>query len=211
MATYKDLQRLTGLSLSTISKHYNGLPVRPENAVAIEAAAARLDFRVNGFARGLRSRRSRTVGVLLPALDNEFHLSIIAGLERALRGEGIGVLVVRPPECLFISEHAGHQGDVCMRAVRGSCPGRDHRNLLEAVSKRADVRRYCRKPLCASGELREARRRMPHLASCYCTFPSQSRSSSRFVSTPGLAVRSGCSWSSGYPVGMPVVLLTIHE
>lgn len=93
MATYKDLQRLTGLSLSTISKHYNGLPVRPENAAAIEAAAERLGFRVNGFARGLRSRRSRTVGVLLPALDNEFHLSIIAGLERALRGDGIGVLI----------------------------------------------------------------------------------------------------------------------
>lgn len=93
MATYKDLQRLTGLSLSTISKHYNGLPVRPANAAAIEEAAERLGFRVNGFARGLRSRRSRTVGVLLPALDNEFHLSIIAGLERALRDDGIGVLV----------------------------------------------------------------------------------------------------------------------
>ncbi|PPG86204.1 LacI family transcriptional regulator [Rathayibacter sp. AY1F3] len=99
MATYKDLQRLTGLSLSTISKHYNGLSVRPENRAAIEAAAAEVGFRVNGFARGLRSRRSRTVGVLLPALDNEFHLSIIAGLERALRGEGIGVLVgVSRPE-----------------------------------------------------------------------------------------------------------------
>ncbi|PPH06974.1 LacI family transcriptional regulator, partial [Rathayibacter sp. AY1G1] len=52
MATYKDLQRLTGLSLSTISKHYNGLPVRPENRAAIEAAAAEVGFRVNGFARG---------------------------------------------------------------------------------------------------------------------------------------------------------------
>lgn len=93
MATYKDLQRATGLSLSTISKHYNGLPVRAANAAAIEEAAERLGFRVNGFARGLRSRRSRTVGVLLPALDNEFHLSIIAGLERALRDDGISVLV----------------------------------------------------------------------------------------------------------------------
>jgi LacI family transcriptional regulator len=93
VATYKDLQRLTGLSLSTISKHYNGLPVRAENRAAIEAAAAEVGFRVNGFARGLRSKRSRTVGVLLPALDNEFHLSIIAGLERALREDGIGVLV----------------------------------------------------------------------------------------------------------------------
>lgn len=93
MATYKDLQRLTGLSLSTISKYYNGLPVREKNRAAIEEAAEQLGFRVNGFARGLRSRRSRTVGVLLPALDNEFHLSIIAGLEQALRLDGISVLV----------------------------------------------------------------------------------------------------------------------
>ncbi|MFG3340842.1 LacI family DNA-binding transcriptional regulator [Glycomyces sp. NPDC048151] len=93
MATYKDIQRLTGLSLSTISKHYNGLPVRAKNREAIEAAAAELGFRVNAFARGLRSRRSRTVGVLLPALDNEFHLAIISGLEAALRPDGISVLV----------------------------------------------------------------------------------------------------------------------
>ena len=42
MATYKDLQRATGLSLATISKHYNGKPVRAANAAAIEEAAARL-------------------------------------------------------------------------------------------------------------------------------------------------------------------------
>jgi LacI family transcriptional regulator len=93
MATYKDLQAMTGLSLSTISKHYNGLPVREKNRLAIEEAAATLGFRVNGFARSLRSRRSRTVGVLLPALDNDFHLTIIAGVEAALRSDGISILV----------------------------------------------------------------------------------------------------------------------
>lgn len=93
VATYKDIQAMTGLSLSTISKHYNGLPVRAENRAAIEEAAATLGFRVNGFARSLRSRRSLTVGVLLPALDNDFHLTIIAGVEAALRADGISVLV----------------------------------------------------------------------------------------------------------------------
>lgn len=93
MATYKDIQAMTGLSLSTISKHYNGLPVREKNSLAIEEAAATLGFRVNGFARSLRSRRSLTVGVLLPALDNNFHLEIIAGVEAALRVDGVSVLV----------------------------------------------------------------------------------------------------------------------
>lgn len=93
MATYKDIQAKTGLSLSTISKYYNGLPVREKNSQAIQAAADELGFRVNGFARSLRSRKSLSVGVLLPDLENIFHLTIVAGVEAALRSDGISVLV----------------------------------------------------------------------------------------------------------------------
>lgn len=42
MTSYKDIRAETGLALSTISKLFNGLPIRPENRAAIEAAAARL-------------------------------------------------------------------------------------------------------------------------------------------------------------------------
>ncbi|MFI5841287.1 LacI family DNA-binding transcriptional regulator [Catenuloplanes sp. NPDC051500] len=97
MTTYKDLQRLTGLSLATISKHYNGGTVLPANRRAIEEAAARLGFRPNGIARNLRFGRSRTVGVLLPALTDDFHLTIIAGVELALRDAGLSVLVATSP------------------------------------------------------------------------------------------------------------------
>ncbi|SFF61326.1 LacI family DNA-binding transcriptional regulator [Curtobacterium sp. YR515] len=97
-ATYKDLQRATGLSLATISKFYNGGTVRDENAQAIERAAATLGFRPNGFARSLRSRRSGTIGVLLPALDNDFHLTVIAGVESALRAHGTSVIVSSSPD-----------------------------------------------------------------------------------------------------------------
>jgi len=91
--TYKDLQEHTGLSLSTISKYFNGLPLRESNRLAVEAAATELGYRVNTLARNLRTQRSRTVGVLLPVLDNNFHLSIIAGIEASLSGSGVGVVV----------------------------------------------------------------------------------------------------------------------
>ncbi|WP_033338304.1 LacI family DNA-binding transcriptional regulator [Catenuloplanes japonicus] len=97
MTTYKDIQRLTGLSLATISKHYNGGTVLEANRRAIEDAAAQLDFRPNGIARNLRSGRSRTVGVLLPALTDDFHLTIIAGAESALHRAGLSVLVATSP------------------------------------------------------------------------------------------------------------------
>ncbi|SDS60266.1 transcriptional regulator, LacI family [Pseudarthrobacter equi] len=94
MATYKDIQRLTGLSLSTISKYYNGGSVRQSNGEAIQRAADELGFQINDFARSLRRGTSQTVGVLLPALDNGFHLAIIAGVEKYLQVHGVGVIVV---------------------------------------------------------------------------------------------------------------------
>lgn len=93
MATYKDIQRATGLSLATISKYFNGGNVLEANAAAIEKAAARLGFRPNSFARSLRTRRSRTVGVLLPNLESEFYLSILAGVESRLRHNGVSMLI----------------------------------------------------------------------------------------------------------------------
>lgn len=106
--TYKDIQRITGLSLATISKHFNGRTVREENKQAIEAAATRLGFRVNEVARSLRTRRSRTVGVVLPQLDNDFHLQIVAGVEEGLRDSGIGVVVCSSQT----ATHSGYTGAV---------------------------------------------------------------------------------------------------
>jgi len=91
--TYHDIRQITGLSLSTISKFFNGGNVLPENRNALERAVRKLDFRPNVDARSLRSKRSRRVGVLVPALGVNFHMAIVAGLEERLRTHGISVLV----------------------------------------------------------------------------------------------------------------------
>lgn len=97
MASYKDLREETGLALSTISKYFNGRTVLEENRRAIEAAVSKLDYQPNLIARSLRLQRTRTVGVLLPALNSEFHLSIIAGAEAAFRDAGISLIVAASP------------------------------------------------------------------------------------------------------------------
>lgn len=91
--TYKDIQKMTGLSLSTISKYFNGGNMREQNRLAVEKAIAELDFRVNDLARGLKSRRSRTIGVLLPELNSTFHTAIIAEVEKILRRHGYGTII----------------------------------------------------------------------------------------------------------------------
>jgi len=92
-ATYADIQRITGLSLATISKYYNGGNVLERNRDAIKAASDSLGFRLNRNASGLRRGATQTVGVLLPSLLSAFHLSIVAVAEQYLRAHGYSVLL----------------------------------------------------------------------------------------------------------------------
>lgn len=92
-ATYKDIQRLTGFSLSTISKYFNGGNVKPKTKEAIEDALVGLDFRVNDFARGLKSRKSMAVGLLIPELNSMFHTTIMRYVGQFLRQRGYSCLV----------------------------------------------------------------------------------------------------------------------
>lgn len=91
--TYKDIQRITGLSLSTISKYFNGKGVSDQNRAAISQAVEQLDYRVNVFARSLKSRRSRAIGVLIPELNGAFNATIISEVGYYLRQHGYGMLV----------------------------------------------------------------------------------------------------------------------
>lgn len=93
MSTIKDVAKLAGVSQSTISKFMNGGNVREENAEAIREAIATLDYRVNPFARSLKTQRSRSIGVLLPDMTAPFYGSVVTALDKALREHGYHTLI----------------------------------------------------------------------------------------------------------------------
>lgn len=70
MATMQDVARLARVSVSTVSYALSGArPVSAATKQRVEAAMEQLDFRPNAFARGLASRRSRTLAVVYPATE----------------------------------------------------------------------------------------------------------------------------------------------
>lgn len=93
MATIKDVAKMAGVSISTVSKYINGGNVRAENVQAICNAIEALDFRVNPYARSLKTHRSRSIGILLPDMTAPFFGSVIMALERALRERGYHSLI----------------------------------------------------------------------------------------------------------------------
>ncbi len=93
MATIKDVAARAGVSVSTVSKYINGGNVRPEYVGVIEEAIAALDFRVNPFARSLKTQRSTSVGILLPDMTAPFFGAVMTALDKALRERGYHTLI----------------------------------------------------------------------------------------------------------------------
>ncbi len=92
-ATIKDIAKLTGLGLATISSYLNGGNVRLENRKKIEAAIRELNFEVNEVARGLKTNKTKTIGVIIPELSNKFCTDIITAMEDILRSHGYATIV----------------------------------------------------------------------------------------------------------------------
>lgn len=74
--TMKDVAREAGVALGTVSKVFNGIPVGKNYQEKVEAAAQRLGYSVNSYARGLRAGKTHTIALILPALNNLFHAQL---------------------------------------------------------------------------------------------------------------------------------------
>ena len=92
----RDVARLAGVHPATASRALNPetrLLVSEETAKRVLAAAAELGYRPNAVARSLRTRRSHTIGVLIPDLNNPLFPPMIRGLEDRLAAAGYVALI----------------------------------------------------------------------------------------------------------------------
>lgn len=81
--------------MSTVSRVLNGRPVADGDLVdQVRSAARELAYRPNTVARGLRSGRTGTIGVVVPDLANPFFPHVLKGLATAARSGDHQLLVV---------------------------------------------------------------------------------------------------------------------
>lgn len=92
-ATIKDIAKRTGLGLATISSYLNGGNVREKNRIKIEAAIEELHFEVNEVARGLKTNKTKIIGIIIPELNNIFCAEIITEVEDLLRSHGYATMI----------------------------------------------------------------------------------------------------------------------
>ncbi len=80
--TIYDVAREAGVSMATVSRVVNGNPnVKPATRKKVLDAIERLGYRPNAVARGLASKKTTTVGVIIPDIANIFFAELARGIE----------------------------------------------------------------------------------------------------------------------------------
>lgn len=97
--TIKDVAREAGVSTATVSRVINNdNRITPATRQRVLRVVSRLNYKVNGLARSLKSKRSLTVGMVVPELDNIFFMRVARGVEDLLGERGYSMIVVNTRE-----------------------------------------------------------------------------------------------------------------
>ena len=94
MATIYEVSKLAGVSLATVSRVMNDSEkVTPKSSQKVLAAIAELGYRPNSMAQSLASKRSNSVGILIPELHGPFFGVMLRSVEKELRDAGKRVII----------------------------------------------------------------------------------------------------------------------
>src|SRR5262245_48848100 len=94
-ARIRDVARLAGVSVASVSFALNGQPgVADDTRQRILAAAAQLGYRANTQAQALRRGRTTTYGLVIRNFSNPFFLEVLTGAERAASDAGATLLLL---------------------------------------------------------------------------------------------------------------------
>lgn len=99
MPSIKEIAKEAGVSVGTVSHALTGsAPVSHNLRARVEAAVRRLNYHPNHIARSLKTRRTRTLGIIVPDMTISFYPRIIRGAEDAARKSGYSLIAVNSLE-----------------------------------------------------------------------------------------------------------------
>ncbi|UFJ41804.1 LacI family transcriptional regulator [Brevibacillus humidisoli] len=108
MATIRDVAKLAGVSVATVSRvlNKNGY-VNSETEQKVRKAMQQLQYEPNAVARGLAGKRTGTIGLILPDISNPFFPELARGVEDVAQRSGFTVILCNsddqgPKEKLYI-------------------------------------------------------------------------------------------------------------
>ena len=117
IVTIKDVARNAGVSVATVSRVFNASNlVNEDTMLRVQEVARRMGYVPHVGARNLVTRRTSTIGVLLPDLYGEFFSEVIRGIDETAHRSGYHLLVSS-------ARQAGPPFEAALGAMRGRVDG----------------------------------------------------------------------------------------
>lgn len=116
--TMRDVARLAGVSVATVSAVVNGKQVvRPVVVARVQDAMKALNFHPDHVARSLRVKKTMTIGAVVPDFSSGFFVDVLRGIEDVARGLGYSVLLCNSDD--NIDQEQRHLRALLSRRVDG--------------------------------------------------------------------------------------------
>lgn len=92
--TIHDVAQRAGCSIASVSRVLNrSAATSPELEERVRAAVADLHYRPSALGRGLKTKVTRTIGLLVPSFTNPVFAAALAGAEKAARAAGYDIVL----------------------------------------------------------------------------------------------------------------------
>jgi LacI family transcriptional regulator len=103
--TLKEIAETLGISITTVSKALKNYPdVSEKTRKAVIALAEELSYTPNSFAVNLRTKESKTIGLIIPEVVHHFFSSVINGIIAEAEKNGYLVIILQSNESLDLEK-----------------------------------------------------------------------------------------------------------
>lgn len=100
-ATLKQIAKELNVSVSTVSKALSNSPeISEPTKIRVQEFAKLKNYKPNNIAVNLKSKRSKTIGVIIPNILNPFFAKVFSGIEKAANEKGYNVITCISNESL---------------------------------------------------------------------------------------------------------------
>lgn len=97
--TIYDIAEKLDISPATVSRGLKDHPaIKKETKKRIKEMAAKMGYQNNTFASNLRSRKTNTIGIIIPRINSAFMSSVIAGIEQVVNSKGYNLIISQSQE-----------------------------------------------------------------------------------------------------------------
>jgi LacI family transcriptional regulator len=108
MPTVKDVAKEAGVAVGTVSKFLNNKSMSEDYRLRVENAVEKLDYKVNTYARGLKTKQTEMVALILPDIRHPFFSTFAYYTEKSLYCRGYKMFLCssggdREQELLYIN------------------------------------------------------------------------------------------------------------